>query len=153
MGSFGTTQCVMLFPSSTVLLYRHHNEEVMVQGRQAGQASNPRSYAEIDSQNWGQEAAAVACQATAQQRGGFMQQHFFAPAAQGHFQLQEENRLAQQNKPAAAAVQPALAPPAPVSQQSVEPTSNNSLPGVDMEQVPGPFKIMVGAVMHNLRRT
>jgi hypothetical protein len=60
--------------------------------------------------------------------------------------------MTQQNKPAAAAVQLALAPTAPVAGQSVEPTPDNPLPNMDMRQVPGPFKIMVGAVMHNLRK-
>jgi hypothetical protein len=81
-----------------------------------------------------------------------MQQHFFAPAAQRQFQQQEENAMAQQNNPAAAAVQPALVPPGPVARIAAEPTPDNPLPGVDMKQVPGPFKIMVGAVMHNLRK-
>jgi hypothetical protein len=81
-----------------------------------------------------------------------MQPHFFAPAAQQQFQQQEENVMVQQNYPAAAAVQPALAPPAPVAGKSVEPAPNNLLPGLDMNQVPSPFKVMVGAVMHNFRK-
>jgi hypothetical protein len=46
-------------------------------------------------------------------------------------------------------------PPAPVARavgQGIEPTPENPLPGVDMKQVPALFKIMVGDVMHSLRK-
>jgi hypothetical protein len=85
-----------------MLLHWHHNEEVMVWGSQAGQAYNQRSNAKISHQNWGQEAAAPAYQATAQPRCGFMHQHFFAPAAQQQSQQWDKKAMAQQNNPATA---------------------------------------------------
>ena len=127
----------------------------MARGRQAGQAYNRRSNAEIDRGNRGQEAANAASQATAQRRGGFMQQHFFAPAAQRQFR-QQETMAERNNLAAAAALLPAAPPPAaPVARQIgrgiAEPTPENPLPGVDMRQVPIAFRIMVGAVMQSLR--